>query len=134
MDETSELNLDEENELATLVLDVCFKIHRKFGPGLFESVYEEFFAYEFTKLNIPFERQIAIPLIHEEIKIDISFKADFIIANSIILEFKSVEVLANVHYKQLQTYLKLTRLKLGLLINFNNTYLKEGIKRVINTY
>ena len=123
-----------ENELATQLLDVCFGIHRMYGPGLFESVYEELLCYELLKENVLFERQKAIPLIHETFNLGIGFKADLIIENKLILELKSVETLGDVHYKQVQTYLKLTKLKLGLLINFNVPYLKDGIKRIINTY
>ena len=126
--------IQRENELSKLVLDVCFKIHRDYGPGLFESVYEEIFAYEMTKANITFERQKAIPLIHETIKLDTGFRADFIIENKLLLEFKSVETIADIHFKQVQTYLKLSNTKLGLLINFNVPYLKTGLKRIINTY
>ncbi|MDF3077962.1 MAG: GxxExxY protein [Sphingobacteriaceae bacterium] len=121
-----------ENELAGAALDICFGIHREYGPGLFESVYEELFAYEWTKTQISFTRQECIPLIHEELKIETAFRADFIIADTIILELKSVERIAPVHFKQLQTYLKLTNLKLGLLINFNMPLLKDGIHRVAN--
>ena len=126
--------IQRENELSKLVLDVCFKIHRDYGPGLFESVYEEIFAYEMTKANISFERQKAIPLVHETIKLDTGFRADFIIENKLLLEFKSVEAIADIHFKQVQTYLKLSNTKLGLLINFNVPYLKTGLKRIINTY
>jgi GxxExxY protein len=123
-----------ENELATLVLDVCFRMHRLYGPGLFESVYEEIFFHEFSKENILVERQKAVPLIHEEVKLDIGFRADFIVEQKLLLEFKSIEALADIHYKQVQTYLKLSKIKLGLLINFNVPYLKDGVKRIINTY
>ncbi len=126
--------MTRENELATLVLDVCFRIHRLYGPGLFESVYEELVCYELSKENIAFERQMAIPLVHEEIKLEIGFRADLIIENKLLVELKSIETLADIHYKQVQTYLKLSKLRLGLLINFNVPYLKEGIKRIINTY
>jgi GxxExxY protein len=111
---------------------LCFKLHKQYGPGLFESVYEELFCYEWNKLSIPFARQKAIRLIHEEIKLDAGFRADVIIDNKVLLEFKSVEVLAEVHYKQVQTYLKLTGLKLGLLINFNVPLIKDGIHRIVN--
>jgi GxxExxY protein len=121
-----------ENELAKIVLDVCFRIHRLYGPGLFESVYEEIFCYEFEKEGIMFERQKAIPLIHEQIKLEAGFRADVIIENKLLVEFKSIEQLAEVHYKQVQTYLKLTNIKLGLLINFNTVYLKDGIHRIAN--
>lgn len=121
-----------ENEIATLALDICFKIHRQYGPGLFESVYEEIFCYEWTKTGIPFKRQQGIPLVHEEIKMDIGFRADIILDDKLILEFKSVDALVDLHFKQVLTYLKLTNLKLGLLINFNVVLLKEGIKRIAN--
>ena len=126
--------IQRENELSKLVLDVCFKIHRDYGPGLFESVYEEIFAYEMTKANIAFERQKAIPVIHETIKLETGFRADFIIENKLLIELKSVEAIADIHFKQVQTYLKLSNTKLGLLINFNVPYLKNGLKRMINTY
>ncbi len=121
-----------ENELAKIVLDVCFRIHRLYGPGLLESVYEEIFCYEFEKEKINFERQKAIPLVHETVKLEAGFRADVIIENKLLIEFKSLECLAEVHYKQVQTYLKLTNIKLGLLINFNNVYLKDGIHRIAN--
>ncbi|HRG91936.1 MAG TPA: GxxExxY protein [Chitinophagaceae bacterium] len=121
-----------ENDISKLVVDLCYRIHTKYGPGLFESVYEEIFCYEWGKNKIPYRRQQPIPLIHEEIKMDAGFRADMIIDNKVILEFKSVEQLAPVHYKQLQTYLKLTNCKLGLLINFNVALIKEGIHRVVN--
>ena len=121
-----------ENEIATLALDICFKIHRRYGPGLFESVYEEIFCYEWAKTGISFKRQQGIPLTHEEIKMDIGFRADIILDDKVILEFKSVDVLVDLHFKQVLTYLKLTNLKLGLLINFNVVLLKEGIKRIAN--
>ncbi|CAN5743878.1 GxxExxY protein [soil metagenome] len=121
-----------ENDIARLVVDICFKIYTKFGPDLFESVYEEIFYYEWIKTNIPFKRQEAIPLVHEEIKLEIGFRADFIIDDKVIIEFKSVELLAPVHFKQVQTYLKLTDIKLGLLINFNVNLIKDGIHRIVN--
>ncbi len=122
----------KENELATLALDVCFKIHRQYGPGLFESVYEQIFCFEWAKTGIPFTFQQAILLIHEIIKLAAGFRADIIIENLLILELKSIDALADIHYKQLLTYLKLSNLKLGLLINFNVVYLKDGIHRIVN--
>src|SRR5688500_13919966 len=100
-----------ENEIATLVVDLCFRIHKKYGPGLFESVYEEVFCYEWAKNGIPFKRQPGVPLVHEEITMEVVFRADIIIDNKVIVELKSVEELAKVHYKQVQTYLKLTNIK-----------------------
>ncbi len=121
-----------ENEISKLVVDLCFKIHNKYGPGLFESVYEEIFCYEWSKNGILFKRQHAVPLIHEEIKMEIGFRADVIIDDKVIIELKSVEALADIHYKQVQTYLKLTKIKLGLLINFNVPLIKDGIHRIVN--
>lgn len=121
-----------ENEISGMVLDICIRIHKQYGPGLFESVYEELFCYEWSKNGIPWTRQKAIPVVHESIKLDVGFRADVIINNSVLLELKSIERLAEIHYKQVLTYLKLTGLKLGLLINFNEVLLKDGIHRVIN--
>ncbi|MBS1668159.1 MAG: GxxExxY protein [Bacteroidetes bacterium] len=127
-------NIERENELAKIVLDICFRIHKLYGPGLFESVYEEILCYELEKEGIGFERQKAIPLVHQSIKLEAGFRADVILENKLIVEIKSIETLADIHYKQVQTYLKLAELKLGLLVNFNVVYLKDGIKRIINTY
>lgn len=121
-----------ENELAKIAVDVCFKIHQQYGPGLFETVYEEIFCYEWSKSGIPYTRQQGVPLVHEQIKMDIGFRADIIIDNKLIIELKSIEALAPVHYKQLLTYLKLTNIKLGLLINFNVNLIKDGIHRIAN--
>ncbi|MBX2922295.1 MAG: GxxExxY protein [Chitinophagaceae bacterium] len=121
-----------ENEVATLALDIAFGIHRKYGPGLFESVYEEIFCYELSKREVFFTRQQAIPLVHEEIKLEVGFRSDVIIDNKVIVEIKSIEALANIHFKQVLTYLKLSDLKLGLLINFNVVLLKDGIHRIAN--
>ena len=121
-----------ENEIAAKALGICFDLHTKYGPGLFESVYEELFCYEWEKTGIPYERQKGIPLVHESVHMDLSFRADVIIDGKVLLEFKSVEALSNVHFKQVLTYLKLTGLKLGLLINFNVDWLKKGIRRIAN--
>ncbi len=121
-----------ENEISKIAVDLCFKIHQQYGPGLFESVYEEIFCYEWSKTGIPFTRQEGIPLIHEQIKLDVGFRADIIIEHKVIIELKSIEVLAPVHYKQLLTYLKLTDIKLGLLVNFNVNLIKDGIHRIVN--
>ena len=121
-----------ENEIATKSLDIAFAIHRQYGPGLFESVYEEIFCYELEKAGVAFKRQHPVPLIHETIKLEIGFRADVIVEDIVVVEIKSIEALANVHFKQVLTYLKLTDLKLGLLINFNTAYLKDGIHRIAN--
>ena len=121
-----------ENELSKIIVDVAFKIHTKLGPGLLESVYEEILFYELQELGLQVNRQKGIPVIWNETKMDIGFRADLIIENKVIIELKSVEVLAPVHPKQLLTYLKITGLKLGLLINFNEVLIKDGITRIVN--
>ncbi len=121
-----------ENDLATLALDICFRLHKQYGPGLFESVYEELFCYEWGKTGIELKRQHGIPLVHEEIKLNMGFRADIIVGQKLLIEFKSIEGLTDLHFKQVLTYLKLTDLRLGLLINFNVVLLKDGIRRIAN--
>jgi len=123
---------DKENELAEKVLDISFRMHRSLGPGLLESVYEEVLSYELKKMNIQSTRQVGIPVTYETVMLDIGFRADLIVEGKLIVEIKSVENIMPVHKKQLLTYLKLSRIKLGLLINFNEEFLKNGIKRIAN--
>jgi GxxExxY protein len=123
-----------ENEIAKTVVNICFNIHKQYGPGLFESVYEEILCYELTKAGLEFTRQEKIGLVHDGVELELAFKADIIVEESVIIELKSVAELEKVHYKQLLTYLKLTHLKLGLLINFNVELIRDGIHRVINGY
>lgn len=121
-----------ENELATIVVDLCIKIHKTLGPGLLESVYESALCYELSKLNIPFERQKAISVLYEDTVLDVGFRADVIVEDKLIIELKSIDSFTNVHHKILITYLKLSGKKLGLLINFNVNLLKDGICRKVN--
>ena len=121
-----------ENELSKIIVDVAFKIHTQLGPGLLESVYEEIMNYEIQNRGLFVERQKGIPVIWDNLKMDIGFRADLIVENKVILELKSVETVALVHPKQLLTYLRITGLKLGLLINFNEPLIKNGITRIAN--
>ena len=121
-----------ENEVAKQIVDVAFKVHTTFGPGLLESVYETIMAYESQKRGLSINRQQGIPVVYEDIKMDLGFRADLIVENKVVVEIKSVEVIAPVHKKQLLTYLRLTDKKLGLLINFNVDLIKDGISRVVN--
>lgn len=121
-----------ENELARIAVDICFKIHTKYGPGLFESVYEKIFMYEWGKTGIEIKSQKGVRVIHDGLDMGIGFIPDVVIGDKVILEFKSVEALAEVHHKQLLTYLRLTGNKLGLLINFNVPLIKNGIHRIVN--
>jgi GxxExxY protein len=121
-----------ENEVAKQIVDVAFKIHTTFGPGLLESVYETIMAYELQKRGLSVRRQQAIPVIYEDVRMDIGFRADLIVENKVVVEIKSVDAIAPVHKKQLLTYLRLTDKRLGLLINFNVELIKNGISRVVN--
>jgi len=121
-----------ENEIARLVVDICYRIHLNFGPGLFESVYEEVFAHEWNKTGLEIIRQRGVKVIYEGIDMGIGFIPDVVLENKVIVELKSVEMLAEVHYKQLLTYLRLTNLRLGLLVNFNVPMIKNGIHRIAN--
>ena len=123
----------EENEIAKIIVNTAYRIHKELGPGLFESVYESVLEYELVReYGLYVQRQPILPVVWKEIKLDLGFKPDMIIENKVIIELKSVEKVAPVHYKQILTYLKLTGLKLGLLINFNEALIKNGIKRVVN--
>ena len=121
-----------ENDLSKIIVNTCFTVHRGLGPGLFESVYEEILYYELRKSGLEIERQKAIPVYWDGLKMDIGFRADIIVENKVILELKSVEEISKTHQKQLLTYLKLTKIKLGLLINFNEELIKNGIQRIVN--
>ena len=121
-----------ENQISKEVLDICFKVHKHFGPGLFESVYENILCYELEKAGLTFERQVEVPVEYDGQTFENGFRADVIVEDKVILELKSIEKLGDVHKKQVLTYLKLTGMKLGLLINFNESLMKHGIVRVVN--
>ncbi len=121
-----------ENEISKIIVDKCYQIHVSLGPGLLESVYEEILYFELKKENLNVERQKALPVIWKNEKMKLGFRTDLIVENKVIIELKSVENLAPVHPKQLLTYLKITGLKLGLLINFNEVLIKNGITRIVN--
>lgn len=121
-----------ENDLSRIVFHSALKVHQALGPGLLESTYEECLFYELRKLGLSVEKQKALPLIYEDVKLDVGYRLDILVENKLILEIKSVDCLNEVHFAQLLTYLKLTNCKLGLLINFNVSLIKNGIKRVVN--
>lgn len=121
-----------ENELSKIVVGLCLKIHKTLGPGLLESVYEEVLCYELSTLGLRFNRQQGIVVVYEGMKMDLGFRADIIIEDKLIVELKSVEAIAPVHPKIVLTYLRLTNIKLGLLVNFNVELMKNGIKRIVN--
>ena len=121
-----------ENELSAVIVDCCYKVHTTIGPGLLESVYEEAICYELDKARIFYKRQQGIKANYGEVKLDIGFRADIIIENTVILELISVESIAPVHPKTLLTFMRLTNLEIGLLINFNVVLLKNGITRLVD--
>jgi iron complex transport system substrate-binding protein len=125
----------EVNEITGIILDTCIKIHKELGPGLFESVYEEVAEYVLTKeKGLYIERQKPVPVIYNEIKMNDGFRLDLLVEKRVIVEIKSVETLAPVHFKQVLTYLKLLNLKDGILVNFNVDLLKDGFHRVFNNH
>ncbi|MFZ5449219.1 MAG: GxxExxY protein [Thermodesulfobacteriota bacterium] len=121
-----------ENEIARLIVDASYKIHTTLGPGLLESVYESVLFYELEKLGLIVDRQVPIPVVFSEIKLDEGFRADLIVEKKVIVELKSIEKVAPVHKKQLLTYLQLADKRLGLLINFNEALIRNGITRIVN--
>jgi GxxExxY protein len=121
-----------ENEIASQIVDIAYKIHSQLGPGLYESVYEICLVAELQKGGLSFTRQQAVPVTYENVQIDVGFRADIIVEDKVIVELKSVEAIATVHRKQLLTYLRLADKRLGLLINFNSALIKDSIVRVVN--
>ncbi len=121
-----------ENEIAKIIVDVAFHIHQRLGPGLLESVYEAVMLYELRKRGLQAENQVPIPVVWDEVKLDVGFRADLLVERRVIVELKSVEAVAPVHKKQLLTHLRLADCRLGLLINFNVELIKNGISRVVN--
>jgi len=120
-----------ENELAKIVFHLALKIHKKLGPGLLEKSYEECLGYELAQARLIFERQKAMPLVYEDVRLEAGYKVDFLIENKLIVEIKTVQNIEDVHISQTLTYLRLSHCKLALLINFNVVLLKTGVRRLI---
>ena len=121
-----------ENQIAKIIVDVAYNIHVKLGPGLLESTYETLMCYEFGKRGLRYTQQQVLPLIYEGVVIEEALRTDIIVEDKVIIEIKSVEQLAKVHYRQLLTYLRVADKKLGLLVNFGDKLIKDGIKRIAN--
>ncbi|MEI7726164.1 MAG: GxxExxY protein [Bacteroidota bacterium] len=121
-----------ENELSYLIRGAAFKVYNRLGPGLLESVYERALAYELRKLGLKVEVQIGIPMKYDEIRFEVGFRLDLLVEDLVIVETKSIEVLLDVHHKQVLTYLRLMNKKLGLLINFNTASIDKSIFRIVN--
>ena len=121
-----------ENDISYLIRGAIFKVYNELGPGLLESVYENVLMYELEKQGLSVKRQVALPVFYDNLKLDIGFRLDLLVNNKVIIEIKSVETLAKVHHKQILTYLKLSELKLGILVNFNVDDITKGIFRKVN--
>ena len=121
-----------ENEISKIIFDLGLKIHKNLGPGLLESAYEECLFYEISKAGLFVEKQKPMPLIYEEVKLDIGYRMDLLVEKSVVIEVKSGDALNDVHLAQVLTYLKLSGCRLGLLINFNTNLFKNGYRRILN--
>lgn len=121
-----------ENEISYLVIGAAIELHRKIGPGLLESAYENALAFDLREIGLHVDQQVSMPFIYKEIKQDVGYRIDLLIENKVIIEIKSIENLAPVHFAQTLTYLRLSDLRLALLINFNSKVLKESIHRIVN--
>jgi len=121
-----------ENEISQILVDIFYKVHKALGPGLLESVYESAICHELQRMGVDYERQKGIEVWYDGTKLDLGFRADIIVANKVIIEVKSVELISPVFFKTVLTYLRLADKKLGLLVNFNVNLIKDGITRVVN--
>jgi len=122
----------DENELSYKIIGIALKLHTSIGPGLLESTYENALAFDLKEAGFEVGQQVPMPFSYKGIKIDVGYRLDILVENKLIIEIKSIDTLAPVHFSQLLTYLKISKLRLGLLINFNNVLLKEGIHRIVN--
>lgn len=124
----------EENQITEIVIGCAIKVHKSLGPGLLESAYEECLFYELSKTKLQVEKQKPLPLIYEEVKLECGYRTDIIVESKVVIEIKAVEALNDIHLAQVLTYLKLSKCKVGLLINFNVLKLTDGLRRVVNNY
>jgi GxxExxY protein len=122
----------KHNEVSQIIVETALHVHRALGPGLLESVYLEVMAYELRKRGLEVEKEVPVPVVWEDVKLEVGFRADMVVAGLVIVELKSVESVSSVHKKQLLTYLRLANKRLGLLINFGADLLKDGIFRIVN--
>ncbi len=121
-----------ENEVSAMILDTAFKIHKMYGPGLLESAYEHLLFYELSHVkSLKVERQKTLPILHETVQIDAGYRLDLVVDDCVIVELKCAEKVLPIHQAQLMTYLRLSNIRLGLIINFNSRMLKDGIKRMV---
>lgn len=123
-----------ENDITQSVIGCAIEVHKALGPGLLESAYLECLFYELLRSGLKVEKQKPLPLVYQEVRLDVGYRIDLIVEDTLIIELKSVETLNDIHVAQVLTYLKLSGCKLGLLMNFNVLRLEDGIKRLINRY
>jgi GxxExxY protein len=122
----------EEDGLSKMILEAAFRVHSRLGPGLLESVYQRVLVYELTKDGLSVEVQKSVPICYDQLRFEAAYRADLIVEKRVLVELKSIENLLPVHAKQVLTYIRLANLRIGLLINFGETRLKNGIKRLVN--
>ena len=123
-----------ENDISSIILGCAIEVHKQLGPGLLESAYEACLVYELKNKGLKVAQQQALPVVYKDIKLEAGYRIDILVEETVIIEIKSTDALADIHFAQVLTYLKLKELKLGLLINFNTVLLKDGVKRVMNGY
>jgi GxxExxY protein len=121
-----------ENELSRLVVGCAMKVHSALGPGLLESAYEACLNYELIKSGLRVEAQKPLPLVYQSVKLECGYRVDLLVEGKVIIEVKSIEALAEIHFAQVLTYLRLSDLRLALLLNFNVVHMKDGIRRIVN--
>ncbi len=121
-----------ENDISNIVIGCAIEVHKHLGPGLLESAYENCLAYELNQRGLKVSQQLPMPIIYKEVKLDHGYRMDLLIQDRVVVEIKSVEFITTVHDAQLLTYLKLGNFKLGLILNFNTSVLKNGIRRMVN--
>jgi GxxExxY protein len=121
-----------ENEISKIVVEEAVYVHKSIGPGMLESAYVHCLAYRLMKRGLNVKTQVAVPLVFEEIKLECGYRADLVIEDKVVIEAKSIEAIAPIHIAQTLTYLRFLNLKLGILLNFNSIFMKDGIKRVVN--
>lgn len=121
----------KENEISWIIIGAAIEVHRQLGPGLLESAYEVCLEHELKELGLDVERQVPVPVVYKDIKLNAGYRIDLMVEKKVLIEIKAVDALAPIHKAQVITYLKLKDIKLGLLINFNSVLLKKGIERII---
>lgn len=121
-----------ENELSKLIIGACIKVHRELGPGLMESAYQYCLCYELQKMGLSVEKELTLPIIYDNVSLDCGYRIDLLVEKKVVIELKSVSSILGIHVAQVHTYLKLGNYKLGLLVNFNEVLLKNGVQRIVN--